>query len=477
MRELGVGLVYWPALDELLVPGAAPVSVVELEPQTLWHQTADAAQWCYRGNPALLDHVAALPLPKLIHGIGQPLGGTVPDPLDYLSLLRQAVERLDPAWVSEHLSFNRIRREGTVEHAGFLLPARQSPAAVRVAAHNIDAFRRALGRPVAFETGVNYLRRQPGEMDDGEFFAAVSRAADSGILLDLHNLWCNERNGGQGVADALEQLPLERVWEIHLAGGMEESGYWLDAHSGAVPSEVLDIAAELIPRLPRLGAIIYEVLPEHVAQLGLDGVRRQIDELQRLWTMRRPRVVRLADLPPAAPSIGVEPQPQDIAEAAAWETALVDTLRAQARLPPTVPVAGDDPGLTLLARLVGDFRSASLARALHYTMTALLAGLGPRDTQHLLAAYFGAHPPEPFAAIEADRFARFLAARLPLLPRLAYLDEVLAFEHALVRAAIHGTSSDIAWSADPLALIASLDAGRLPRSLPPVNSVMRICAD
>ena len=77
----------------------------------------------------------------------------------------------------------------------------------------------------------DYLRPRPGELGDGEFFAAVAEQADCGILLDLHNLWCNERDGRQPVRDVLAELRLERVWEVHLAGGEELVGYLLDAHS------------------------------------------------------------------------------------------------------------------------------------------------------------------------------------------------------------------------------------------------------
>jgi hypothetical protein len=72
-------------------------------------------------------------------------------------------------------------------------------------------------------------------------------------------------------------------------------------------------------------------------------------------------------------------------------------------------------------------------------------------------------------------FAQFLHARLPLQPRIPYFDEVLAFEHALVRATVYGASMEVAWSADPTLLFESLDAGELPRDLPVMNNIMRIC--
>lgn len=53
---------------------------------------------------------------------------------------------------------------------------------------------------------------------------------------------------------------------------------------------------------------------------------------------------------------------------------------------------------------------------------------------------------------------------------------MLAFEHALVRATIHGVSTDVTWSVDPAMLFDSLDAGRLPAALPKVSSQLRVCA-
>jgi len=53
--------------------------------------------------------------------------------------------------------------------------------------------------PIAIETAVNYLRPRADELGDGEFVAAVAERADCGILLDLHNIYCNALNGRQSV--------------------------------------------------------------------------------------------------------------------------------------------------------------------------------------------------------------------------------------------------------------------------------------
>lgn len=216
----------------------------------------------------------------------------MPDPVEHLALLRRTVRDMRPAWVSEHLSFNRVTGPHGAEQTGFLLPPRQSAAGVRVAAANIDAFRAALNCPVAFETGTNYLRPRDDEMPDGEFFGAVCAGADCGILLDLHNLWCNERNGRAAIADVC--------------------------------------------------------------------FRRQ--------------------------------------------------------------------------------------------------------------------PPDVFAAVEADQVARFLESRPDVIGRIPHLAELLAFEHAVLRAALYGEATDVEWTADPAVIFAALGARRLPDGLPQVAGSMRVSA-
>jgi len=471
--ELGVGLVYWSALDPLFEAGPETVAVLELEPQSLWEKAGRSGVWQYRANEGLLQQVARFPQHKLVHGIGQPLGGTTPDPVEHLPLLRHAVDLLDPAWISEHLSFNRVEAADGVEEAGFLLPPRQSRAGVRLAADNIACLRSALGRPVAFETGVSYLEPRADELDDASFFRGVAELADCGILLDLHNLWCNELNGRARVADVLAGLPLDRVWEVHLAGGMPLSGYWLDAHSGAVPAPLIDLAADIMPSLRGLRALMFEISPEHLPTIGIDGVYRQLEELRGLWALKPPH-----GTPRSVPSSPAQARMHaglsDLDEARCWEHALVDAIRGRSTAANAYGSVAADPGVGILRELVGSFRRASLVRALRYTMTSLLAGLGSEETQALLDAYVAEHDPDPYPAVEADQFAGFLKQRAHVLEQVPYLAETLEFEHGLLRATLYGVGTDVEWSADPTAVFEALDAGHLPTDLQPMHSHIRI---
>ena len=478
-RRLGVGLVYVPELAPVVAAGPGTVAVVELEIQTFWEKLADGVRgWRYRANEPLLERVAGEVRERgqatLLHGVGQPVGGATGDPVDHVPLLRHAVEMFDPAWVSEHLSVNRVTAAGGPEELGFLFPPRQSPGGVRVAAANVRRYGRALARPVAFETGVSYLRPDPGEIPEGPFFAAVAERADCGILLDLHNLWCNEVNGRAAVEDVLTALPLERVWEVHLAGGSDLDGYRLDAHDGVVPEPLLELAARVLPRLPALGALNFEILAEHVAAVGLDAVAAQLDALRDLWRLLPPAVVTASAAeppPPWEPGPADPADPADLAEVQRWERGLATNLRT-----PPCAAAAVDPGFALYGQLVRDFRRGNLARVLRYTLSALLSSLGRQETYGLLDVYEAQTPPDAYPAVEAHTFAEFLRSRPQVLARVPLLGEVLAFEHALVRATVFGESSDLDWSVDPTELLARLEAGGAPGELVPVHSRMRIQA-
>ena len=111
-------------------------------------------------------------------------------------------------------------------------------------------------------------------------------AADCGIVLDLHNLMANERNGRQPVLEVIEELPLDRVWEVHVAGGIEQAGYWLDAHSGEMCPELIELCHEVVPRLTQLRALIFELFPIFIPRMGLDRIAKQMEVLREIWIRR-----------------------------------------------------------------------------------------------------------------------------------------------------------------------------------------------
>lgn len=459
LPALGVGLTYSSAIEPILQRWPDLVAVLEVEPQTTWTETRDPTQ-PYRVSDDVLAHIERLPGRKLVHSVGVPCGGT-PRPEPYqLSLLAHTVERLRSPWFSEHLSFNQAEGFFT----GFFLPPRQTDEGVQAATRAIHDLQAALPVPVAVETGVNYLRPRADEMPDGVFVAQVAESADCGILLDLHNIFCNAVNGRQAVDDFLAPIPLDRVWEMHLAGGMEVEGYWLDAHSGAMPDALFDIARRLIPRLPNLKAIIFEMMPSFLPAVGYDTVARELERLHTLWDARREArgdgpLVRVAREEIAPPAEQAPPDVGDPVTPAAWESALGALAVGRQAEGIIGRELAADPGVGVIHRLIGEFRASMVVGVLRLTSRYLMLSLGPDIFRALLQDFWSRHPPRPYASMEAEAFAAYLT-RLDLqLPQLA---TVLRFERAVLATLLDGQSRIVAFDFDPFPLFRALTEGRLP---------------
>ena len=269
-------------------------------------------------------------------------------------------------------------------------------------AQSIGDLQGGLGVPIAVETGVNYLRPRPDELPDGDFVSQVVERASCGLLLDLHNVFANALNGRQPLDEYLEQLPLERVWEVHLAGGMELDGFWLDAHSGAIPDPLYAIAERLIPRLVNLKAIIFEIFPSFVPAVGLELVERQVVRLHALWALRcgpEHRHVEPRRATAQRPIVLDGPAPGE------WERALGSLAIGRASGNTLVRELEDDPGVRIIAGLIHEFRASMIVGALRLTSRLLVLALGPDAFRTILNDYWAKVPPQMYAVLEAEAFA------------------------------------------------------------------------
>jgi uncharacterized protein (UPF0276 family) len=409
LSQFGVGIVWWPGLDPLCRPQEGLVQVIETEPEVFWTPQTEERGFV-SGVPAALRH---LPQPKLLHGVGAPFGGSVAQSDAHLQTLAGDIEALRPAWISDHLSFNSFipgpaGSDGPPVFTGFFLPPAQSAGGVAQAAAHVARRREATGVPVAFEVPVSYLPPAPGEMPDGAFVGAVAEAADCGILLDLHNVLCNARNGRQSVRQFCDSIPLGRVWEIHLAGGAPQRGFWLDAHSGLAEPELMDILLEILPRLPSLGAITFEIIPNYVAGVGLPAIAKLLGVLNDIWSAHG----AARDRAEAASGWPMPPMPDAIAPGI-WEHALGAAVNGL----PMPPLPQDlaewmgkaDVPLSLYRFLAQEGRASSLVLSVPRTVRALLRSLGEADTRALLARFWSRAGPAYTSTEEGRAFLDFLS--------------------------------------------------------------------
>lgn len=465
LPDLGIGLVCLPGLEGLARSLSGSLDLLEVEAQTFWMHApspAEGAAGDLGVNRAGLARVAALGQPVLVHSVGYPVGGSRDGDARHRPALAETFALLKPPWWSEHASFLAAYGEEGARPVGFLMPPVQSAESVATIADRIRRLQDAFGLPFAFETGVSYLKPLPGELADADFWGAIAETADCGILLDIHNVWTNQANGRQDLAALAERLPLERVWEIHVAGGQRHKGYWLDSHSGLPPGGVIQAAAALAPRLPNLHAIVFEIIADQIEaqHIGETELEACFAALRAIWATRGGAAGGDVRLPASDRGVGGQ-----LPSMARWELMLAAALGPEADAAGT-PFA-DDPGLDIYRDLIAAARRGTVADALPLSMRYLYRALGEDGLKALFPAFWRQARPEPFMSDEARNFAGFVGARIAL----PHLGELLAFELAAHRAAITGAPQTVSFTCEPEALIVSLRAGEEPRIDPAIVEV------
>jgi uncharacterized protein (UPF0276 family) len=218
--------------------------------------------------PRYVDDAAALDFfrgfrrnrPIVAHSIGLSIGSAHRFRDEHVAQIADWHAKLDFDWHSDHLAFNLVEDGSGSEYLlGVPFPVTRDGAMLDLLVPRIDAIMRRIARPFLLENSVNYIGFGTG-LDEPRFLNALAAHTGCGLLLDLHNVHVDVSNGAADWDDYLDALDLDRVIEIHLAGGLTYDGTYLDAHSGAVPEQVWRVAADVVPRCPNLRGITFELL-------------------------------------------------------------------------------------------------------------------------------------------------------------------------------------------------------------------------
>jgi uncharacterized protein (UPF0276 family) len=101
-----------------------------------------------------------------------------------------------------------------------------------------------------------------GDLHILDYFGRVADAAACGLLLDCAHLAIFQRMRGHAPLTGLDGFPLDRIIEVHVAGGSERDtdGFaWIEDDHGPEPlPDTWRIVEHVIPRAKNLRAVVYE---------------------------------------------------------------------------------------------------------------------------------------------------------------------------------------------------------------------------
>ncbi|MBO1335557.1 DUF692 domain-containing protein [Streptomyces sp. VRA16 Mangrove soil] len=262
LPHLGTGIGWRPEI----------AGVVEAMPGIDWVE-AVAENVCPGHLPDSLLRLRERGVTVVPHGVSLGLGGAERPDEHRLSELAARAEALGAPLVTEHIAFVRAGGERTASpllEAGHLLPVPRTRDALDVLCENIRIAQDALPVPLAVEN-IAALFGWPGEeMSEGQFLYEMVERTGVRLLIDVANLHTNHVNRGEDPSKALDELPVEAIAYVHVAGGFERDGVWHDSHAHPVPRPVLDILADLASRVTPPGVLLErdDNFPEEAGELG-----------------------------------------------------------------------------------------------------------------------------------------------------------------------------------------------------------------
>lgn len=286
--KLGVGFTYQPGLNAAIEVALDLIDFFEVSPDVLCHELAHENERILDYHPKLLAEALRWfeKRPIVVHGLGLSIGSVSGWNEDYLRILDILHSKQTFSWHSEHLGFLLTTYpDGRALQIGVPLPLPFTEEALNLIVPRASDLCERYQVPFLIENTTYYL---PGLLSDNEcseiqFLNDLTERSGCGLLLDIYNFYCNSVNFGFDPVDALMRLRLDRVLEIHLAGGSTHDGFLMDVHSDVVPEPVWELLDLVVASTPNLAGIVYELLEQALPIVGVEGIYQQLERVKSVW--------------------------------------------------------------------------------------------------------------------------------------------------------------------------------------------------
>ncbi|MBQ5948999.1 DUF692 family multinuclear iron-containing protein [Massilia sp. ST3] len=243
LSQAGVGVGLRPPHVRAFLEGRQPVGWIEVHSENYLAR----AGWDWHVLRRLRQDY-----PLSLHGVGLGLGSARGFSEAHLARVRALVEAVDPFLVSEHLCWGALGDRQLND----LLPLQLDDAALGLLCSRVQRVQELLRRRILVENVSAYVRFQGDAMSEAAFLAELARRTGCGILLDVNNLYVNQRNHGEDALAAIAALPVGSVGELHLGGHLETPAAVIDHHGAAIAPPVWALYRAALERFGRVPSLV-----------------------------------------------------------------------------------------------------------------------------------------------------------------------------------------------------------------------------
>ena len=244
-------------------------AILESKPNVDWFEVLSENYMIPGGKPLhYLDRIREN-YPVVMHGVSLSIGSTTPFDADYLRDLKKLADRIQPAWISDHLCWTGVHGQNIHD----LLPLPYTEETAQHVAERVRIVQDYLGRRILLENVSSYASYVDSTMTEWEFITEIAEKADCLLLLDVNNIYVSSYNHQFDAKVFIDGVPKNRVQQIHLAGHQNNGDYIIDTHDAPVIDPVWDLYEYAISRLGAISTMIER--DDHIPELGV-----LVEELQ-----------------------------------------------------------------------------------------------------------------------------------------------------------------------------------------------------
>jgi uncharacterized protein (UPF0276 family) len=218
--------------------------------------------------------------PVTLHCVSMSLGSTDPLDWDYIKQIKQLADDFDVSWLSEHICFTSAGHN----HSHDLLPLPYTEEALDNLVNRVIQVQDFLGQRLLLENATSYVRFSHSTLTEAEFINELVARADCELLFDVNNVYVNQQNHGADALELINQLPVDKIREIHLAGFEDHGDFLLDAHNNPVADDVWALYRQLLMRKPDIATQVEwdNQIPELAVLIAeADKAQSIMDEVKR----------------------------------------------------------------------------------------------------------------------------------------------------------------------------------------------------
>jgi uncharacterized protein (UPF0276 family) len=202
--------------------------------------------------------------------------GQLSEPLDERAIARarSLAELYRTPWVAEH--FQCLHTEDGTYNLNYVFPPLYTEEFLERFVTNANALKVRLDQPLVMENIPGFFDVTASRIPEAEWLRRFFERTEVGFLLDLPHVWLEAHYRGADPRTFLDDFPLERVVELHVAGVEHDrdlQGPWI---APAAPADaMLEFMAYAVARCPQARAVTFDAFsPSLSADVLLASVER-----------------------------------------------------------------------------------------------------------------------------------------------------------------------------------------------------------